>query len=97
MCSSAGWRNSHDVKPGELLEAFCSSDDMMGEESSSEIERCVAENTFSLSSSVQQTELNSSLWSSTMPAIYYGLCHSFRYPGKVTADTSQAASQVSST
>ena len=97
-CSSSGWRNSRDVTPGEYIEAFCSS--LLGETqfSPSEVERCVAENTFSLSSSVQQTKMNSSLWSSNMASIYFGLCHSFRYPGKVTADTSEAGvkSEVSS-
>ena len=49
----------------------------------------MAENTFPLSSSVKQNTMNSSMWSSKMANIYFGMCHTFIYPDKVTADTSQ--------
>ena len=43
------------------------------------------EKTFPLSSVIKQNEMNSSLWSSDLATIYYGLCHTFRNPEKIAA------------
>ena len=51
----------------------------------SDVLSCVKEKTFPLNSTVKQTMLNSSLWSTTMATVYYGMCHTFRNTEKLPA------------
>ena len=48
------------------------------------MERCVRENTFPFN--IKQNVTNSSLWSSSMSAVYAGLCHTFSYPRPLSAE-----------
>ena len=54
----------------------------------SDIVDCVKENTFSLNSTILQDGLNSSLWTSNMPTIYGGMCHTFTYENIQNTDES---------
>ena len=33
---------------------------------------------------LKESLINSSMWSSRMDTVYYGLCHTFLYPGRVS-------------
>ena len=47
---------------------------------------CVRDSTFSLNSSISQDKMNSSLWSSNMASIDFGMCHTFTYKNKENID-----------
>ena len=47
------------------------------------------ENTFPLSSTIQQNVMDESLWSSYMASVFFGMCHTFRFPHQVEASQSK--------
>ena len=44
------------------------------------------ENTIPLNSTIKNNFMNVSLWSSYMATVFWGMCHTFRYPQKITAN-----------
>ena len=44
------------------------------------------ENTIPLNSTIKDNFMNVSLWSSYMATVFWGMCHTFRYPEKITAN-----------
>ena len=99
--SSSGWNISDleipiyniDVETGHI-NTFCNYEDMNGDTQVPpclplifylDVLRCVKEKTFSLSSTIKQSKMNSSIWSSNMANVYYGFCHTFTNPEKLPA------------
>ena len=44
------------------------------------------ENTIPLNSTIKDNFMNVSLWSSYMATVFFGMCHTFKYPQKIQAD-----------
>ena len=52
------------------------------------------ENTISLNSTIKNNIMNVSLWSSYMATVFWGMCHTFRNPQKMTANVGSGLNQA---